>query len=111
MMDAPFCIVTVVAMLPTPLGAPQAVITLPPDPGPITAQVHAPMVIPAGAVSVTVALVTSDGPLLVTTIEYVVESPALTLAAPLVLVIGRSAFGGVGCVVVPLFVGAVADVR
>src|SRR5256885_1962560 len=93
MMTAPGCIVAVVARLPLPLAAPHAVVTLPPLPGLLTEQVHAPKVTFAGAVSVTVALVTSLGPLLVTVTVYVVPPPAVTLATPSVFVIARSAGG------------------
>ena len=102
MITAPFFIVTVVLMLPLPLTALHAVVTLPPDPALVTAQVQLPIVMPAGAESTTVALVTSVGPLLVTMIVYVVEAPALTVPTPLLLTIARSAFGGVVCVVVLL---------
>src|SRR5437763_1465903 len=90
-MTAPGRIVAVVARLPDPLAAPHAVVTLPPLPGLLTTHVHAPNVTPAGAVSVTVALVTSLGPLLVTVIVYVVLPPAFTLTTPSVLLIARSA--------------------
>ncbi len=65
MMMAPFFIVTVVLRLPAPLAAPHAVVTVPPLPGLLTAHVQLPNVSPAGAVSTTVAPVTSLGPLLV----------------------------------------------
>src|SRR5438067_1424072 len=90
-MTAPGCIVAVVARLPDPLAAPHAVVAEPPLPGLLTAHVHAPKVTLAGGVSVTAALVTSLGPLLVTVIVYVVLPPAFTLATPSVLVIARSA--------------------
>src|SRR5437763_396200 len=90
-MTAPGRIVAVVARLPVPLAAPHAVVTLPPLPGLLTTHVHAPKVVLAGAVSVTVALVTSLGPLLVMVTVYVVLPPAVTLATPSVFVIARSA--------------------
>src|SRR5437764_95420 len=92
-MAAPGRIVAVVARLPVPLAAPHAVVTLPPLPALLTTHVHAPKVMLAGAVSVTVALVTSLGPLLVMVIVYVVLPPAVTLATPSVFVIARSAVG------------------
>jgi hypothetical protein len=46
-----------------------------------------------GRVSVTVAPVTVDGPLLVATIVYVIEVPGVAAVAPSVLVIDRSAVG------------------
>src|SRR6266496_379673 len=92
-MIAPFFIVTVELMLPLPLGAPHAVVTVPPLPALLTAQVQAPNVNAAGAISVTVAPDTSLGPLLVTVIVYVVLPPGVTLATPSVLVIARSAIG------------------
>ena len=66
MITAPAFIVTVVARLPLPFAAPQAVVTTPPLPALVTAQVQLPNVRPAGAVSTTAAPVTSSGPLLVT---------------------------------------------
>src|SRR6266536_6246002 len=87
---APDFIVTVVLMLPEPLAAPHAVVTVPPLPGLLTAHVQLPNVSAAGAVSTTVAPVTSLGPLLVTVIVYVVLPPAVTLAIPSVLVTTRS---------------------
>ena len=58
-----------------------------------------------GRVSVTVAPVTEDGPLLVATIVYVTGVPATSVAAPSVLVIDRSAVGAnVSVSVAELFV-------
>ena len=94
MIAAPAFIVTVVARLPLPAAAPQAVVTMPPLPALVTAQVHAPKLRPAGAASVTVASVTSPGPLLATTMVYVVVPPGVTLVTPSVLVIARSALTG-----------------
>jgi hypothetical protein len=58
---------TVVLMLPLPPALSQAVVTLPPLPALLTAQLQLPRVSPEGAVSVMLALLTSAGPLLVTT--------------------------------------------
>ena len=58
--------VAVVLSGPVPLGAPHAVVTLP-VPAVVTAHVQLPIVNPVCTGSVTGALVTSLGPLLVTT--------------------------------------------
>src|SRR5258707_1179425 len=47
-MIAPLFIVTVVLMSPEPLAAPQAVVTVPPLPGSLTAHVQLPNVSPDG---------------------------------------------------------------
>ena len=58
-MTAPFFIVTAVLILPEPLAASHAVVTVPPEPAVVTAQVQLPIVSPDGAVSATAAPVTS----------------------------------------------------
>src|SRR5258706_11377161 len=65
-MTAPTFIVTRALMFPEPVGEPHAVVTTPPLPALLTAHVQLPRVRPEGATSVTVAPVTSAGPLLVT---------------------------------------------
>jgi hypothetical protein len=76
-------------------------------------QATAVLVSPVAAASVRIAPVTLDGPLFVTVTVYVVVPPAVTLLAPFVFVIERSAdgvtvsvsvaelFPGVGSVVPP----------
>jgi hypothetical protein len=76
----------VVLMLPLPDAATQV------DPAVATHVQVAPVSV-AGNVSVIVAPVTNDGPLLVATIVYVTPLPAVTVATPSVLVIERSAAG------------------
>src|SRR5438105_8735568 len=75
---------TVSLMLPLPLAVkPEA------PPLPTAVKVSLPTL--AGRMSLTVAPVTLLGPLLLTTIVYVVEVPGVTVATPSVLVIERSA--------------------
>ena len=57
----------------------------------MAAQVQLTLVIAAGTVSVTVAPVTANGPLLVTTMVYVIDAPGATVVAPSVLLIAKSA--------------------
>jgi hypothetical protein len=77
---------TVLLMLPLPLAAAQL------EPADAT-QVHGADVIAAGNVSVTGALVTGLGPLLVTVIVYVVVPPGTYVVVPSVFTIDRSATG------------------
>jgi hypothetical protein len=74
---------TVSAMLPAPEAA-----QVEPD---VATQVQVAPVIEAGMPSATVALVTADGPLLVTTIVYEIGVPGTAASAPSVLVMDRSA--------------------
>src|SRR5439155_17788805 len=75
---------TVSLMLPLPLAVkPEA------PPLPTAVKVSLPTL--AGRMSLTVAPVTLLGPLLLTTIVYVVEVPGVTVTTPSVLVIERSA--------------------
>src|SRR5260370_445817 len=78
----PLSRLTEAAMLPLPLAG-----QLEPAEA---AQVQAPKVRFAGAVSVTVAAVTALGPLLVATVVSTVVPPALTPAMPSGLVVARS---------------------
>ena len=80
---SPASSVTVVARLPVPEAAAQL------DPG-SAVQVHAGATRATGNRSVTLAAVTGLGPVLVTTIEYVVARPGTRLPVS-VLVIARSA--------------------
>src|SRR4029077_772605 len=75
---------TVSLILPLPLA-------VKPDALPLATAVKVSLATAAGKVSVTVAPVTLLGPLLLTTIVYVVELPATTLVTPSVLVMARSA--------------------
>ena len=89
---APLRIVTVVLRFPVPFTEPHTVVTLP-VPAVVTAHVQFPIVRPDGAVSTTVAFVTSLGPLFVTVTVYAVLPPAFTLVKLSVLAITRSAAG------------------
>ena len=62
-------------------------------PPPAPTQVQVIEAIPAGIVSVTVAPVTLDGPVLVTTTVYVVDWPGTAVVVPSVLVMVRSVCG------------------
>src|SRR5262249_4861015 len=84
--EPPDTIVTVVAITSVPFGWPQAL-------GWTDVQVHVTLVRVTGGVSVTVAPVTSLGPLFETTIVYVVCVPGTTVVVPLSLVTERSAMG------------------
>ena len=57
----------------------------------LAAQVHVTPVIAAGIMSVTVAPLTANGPLLITTIVYVIGAPGTAVNEPSVFVIARSA--------------------
>src|SRR6476661_4524042 len=91
---APGCIVTLVARLPLPFGAPQAVVTLPPLPALVTTHVQLPKAMRAGATSVTIAFVTSPGPLFVTMSVYERLPPGTTVSALALAATARSAFAG-----------------
>src|SRR5437763_1003654 len=62
-----------------------------PDAPPLPTAVKVSLAIAAGRISLTTTPVTLLGPLLLTTMEYVVDVPAVTLATPSLLVIARSA--------------------
>src|ERR1700687_2522359 len=98
----PLSRLTEAAMLPLPLAG-----QLEPAEA---AQVQAPKVRFAGAVSVTVAAVTALGPLLVATRVWTVLPPALTLATPSVLVMARSATAVMVSVSVALLFAGVGSV-
>ena len=61
------------------------------DPPPAATQVHVAPLNEAGNVSLTVAPVTADGPLLDATIVYVTDVPATSVAEPSDFVTARSA--------------------
>ena len=86
MTEPPESRATASAMLPVPEAAPQA------EPLDATQAQVAPLS-DDGSVSVIVALVTLDGPLLVATIVYVTLVPGVSVPMPSVLVIDRSALG------------------
>src|SRR5271167_2109970 len=73
-------------MLPLPLA-------VNPEAPPLPTAVNVSLVITAGRTSVTVAPVTLLGPLLLTTMVYVVVPPGITEVTPSVLLIARSACG------------------
>jgi hypothetical protein len=90
---------TVIAMLPVPLVTPHN------EPGEAT-HVHIAPVSAGGRGSVTSAPVTPLGPLLLTTIAYVIDVPGTTVVPPFVFMIVRSAFGvSVALALVTLFPG------
>lgn len=88
-------------MFPLPLGRAQL------EPAEAV-QVQVALFNVAGKTSVTVAPVTAIGPLLVTTIVYVVARPGVTFAALLVLVIVRSVEDSVSVSVAELFAAFVS---
>src|SRR6266568_119729 len=71
-------------MLPLPLA-------VNPEAPPLPTAVNVSLLIPVGTMSVTVAPVTPLGPLLLTTMVYVVDPPGVAPATPSLLVIARSA--------------------
>src|SRR2546430_14160176 len=88
-------------MLPVPLA-------VNPDAPPLPTAVNVSLVIAAGRVSLTVAPVTALGPLLATTMVYVVDVPGTALDTPSVLVMLRSAVVSTVSVSVVLSLAGVA---
>src|SRR5512146_2197199 len=83
---------TVSPMLPLPLA-------VKPVAPPLWVAVYVSLAMAAGMRSVTLAPVMLLGPLLVTTMVYVVDPPGVAVATPSVLVIDRSAITAAGVMV------------
>src|SRR5437762_2075816 len=100
---AVFATLPVALMLPVPLA-------VNPDAPPLPTAVNVSLVIAAGRVSLTVAPVTALGPLLATTMVYVVDVPGTALDTPSVLVMLRSAIVSTVSVSVALLLPGVGSV-